>query len=421
MPIWGTTVQQAVTSLTEGKECMGKIRKGDWAKKADGTPYPIDLDYFRFLWEDQRFDNTHDPSLDPVREAAKQIFGEKPVRFDNIRLTTLDPQQDAWMEKWAKTKKGTPYLEVRCDKHTQIAHYVYDKDHPGLSRDPIPCAIPPGSPPGTKCPLKCDPIFRLGIYLPDLIAATGKVGYFILELSTDREIKNVIAAINWAWNLADQKGFQRSAIPFAISRSDAPTNVPDITGMQMKSLVRLFPDPEWVKEMMQAPDIESEDYDALPAPEDAVIEGQLTEGSMSKDEELDSLAQFHAEAADFRALAIMLGILREQQNKLGLEALKAEVMRLAADPDIQQPLRSVIVTVDKREDWNKGQPFAIFDCGFGDVHATNLSRLPESIQTAPYGVKLELPHPYLVRFQAAKKAGIYVATDYGEESSVVIE
>lgn len=401
MPINGVTRNQQQRG-TEGKRCLGRLKKGELAISAKtGKPYPRDLNYFRVVWEDERL-GTHDPALDPVREKWLEMYGAEPDRFENVHLLTRDPQRDAWMELWKKTKQGVPFLAIRCDREVQVAHYDFEKQE--LSRTPIPCAYNPDDP-AKSC--GCTATFRLALYLRDLIRETGVLGYFLLTQGSEKEITDTIAAIESATEIAAGIGVPLSEVPFVMDRHGVPMNVPGVTGQQMKSLVSFAPDAGWVKMVMA-----SGDGLALPAGDhDDPIEGQITDGKPDEDDDLlETLAQRHYGGSWAELVKALDLSFIDNDPAASVEECSEAVMQAAAESGL--PLLAYSVTILRDPKKNSGKPVARFDLGFGTAFYGDITILPESLQTGMRDVALALPVPYSLTIMTASNGTSYVVATY---------
>ena len=244
MPI--KSLQQNVTSLREGLNQIGTIRKG--APKEPNKP-GADLPYFRIVLNDQY---QHLQSI--VDETFNDEKGNPPEYFIGAHVIedTADKAFSFWMEEWGKG--GTLYH--RCDGEQQHQHY---SGH-GYSFAKVACTA------GNEAkPCACQRIGRLALWFEPLVAATGEFGYFTVMTSSKNDIVTVQQQLGVAEYMAARAGLSLMAVPFIFGRYEKAISSPAFkkqkgqwvpTGgrtMVTKSLFSLRPDPSWnIKTLLPA-------------------------------------------------------------------------------------------------------------------------------------------------------------------------
>jgi len=232
MPI--KSLQQNVTSLREGLNQIGTIRKG--APKEPNKP-GADLPYFRIVLNDQY------KHLQPI---VDEIFRDEPEYFIGAHVIedTADKAFSFWMEEWGKG--GTLYH--RCDGEQQHQHY---SGH-GYSFAKVACVAS-----NEAKPCACQRIGRLALWFEPLVAATGEFGYFTVMTSSKNDIVTVQQQLGVAEYMAARAGLSLMAVPFIFGRYEKAISSPAFkkakggwvpTGgrtMVTKSLFSLRADPSW--------------------------------------------------------------------------------------------------------------------------------------------------------------------------------
>lgn len=236
MPI--KSLQQNVTSLREGLNQIGTIRKG--APKEPNQP-GADLPYFRIVLNDQY------KHLEPIiHDIFDDEEGEPPQFFIGAHVIedTADKAFSFWLEEWGKG--GTLYH--RCDGEQQHQHY----DGTGYSFAKVACK----SGDATK-PCGCQRIGRLALWFEQLVAVTGEFGYFTVMTSSKNDIVTVQQQLGVAEYMAARAGLSLMAVPFIFGRYEKAISSPAFkkqkgkwvpTGgrtMVTKSLFSLRTDPTW--------------------------------------------------------------------------------------------------------------------------------------------------------------------------------
>jgi hypothetical protein len=232
MPIQGLTDKQAFGA---GLPRLGTLYKGDAKPEGQNKPGP-DLSYFRFEPESE---------FAHLAGLFAELYGAQPDCFDNVFLagSTADEVFPTWMEEWTATK-----LVHRCDGHTQIAHW----DGQQTQRTEITCAQKNDK----GC--KCGEIGRLKLLFPDLMEATGILGYIACATHS---IYDIMRLHRYLSDLEVLRG-GLGGIPFTFGRAPKEVSVPNPKkGGRMnitKSLLYLHANPEFVRgvllpEMAQRP------------------------------------------------------------------------------------------------------------------------------------------------------------------------
>lgn len=232
MPI--ISLQQNITSLREGMNQIGTIRKG--APKKPNAPGE-DLPHFRIILNEQY------KHLQPVIDES---FGEKPEWFAGAHVLEDSAEKafSFWLEEW-----GTATLYHRCDGEYQ--HQWYDGKQYQFARTGMPklaCEAP-------AC--NCARVGRLALWFESILIATGEFGYFTVYTSSKNDIAQVQKQLMAAEYLAAMAGKSLASVPFIFGRYDKAISSPafkkeggkwvatDKRTLVVKSLFELRIDPRW--------------------------------------------------------------------------------------------------------------------------------------------------------------------------------
>ena len=225
---------------------IGDIRKG--APKTTNAP-GRDLDYFRAVFSEGEQD-----------AAAKffEVYGPEP-REINVLLPfrEIDRNFEAWQEEYTASA-----LIHRCDGVTCV---MWRDDSGQIRHTPKPC---PGG---------CKQTGRLKVIIPEL----RRLAYVEVHTTSKWDIVELTANLESLAKLT-QNGV--SGIPLVLKRRPRQVSTPRGGGKrvrQEKWLLSIEAEPRWVDAKLTAMQLEAfpsgAQLPALPAPDDAVLEGDFEE------------------------------------------------------------------------------------------------------------------------------------------------
>lgn len=196
MPIKGLT-DQTIT-IGAGLPVIARLYKGE--EKPENANRPgKDLDYFRVEFE---------PQFEHLRPDWIDLYGERPREFPRAYFAapTVDEAFQAWKEEWTAT-----VLLHRCDGESQVQWW--DTNAGVYFRSKKPCAAP-------AC--ACKPTGRLNLILPDLLEATGILGYVAL---TTHSVNDILTLYRYLSDIQRMYG-QITGVPFVFGRAKRVISVP---------------------------------------------------------------------------------------------------------------------------------------------------------------------------------------------------
>jgi hypothetical protein len=225
MPIYGLT-DPASLRYGSGLPLIARLYKGA-EKPETGNRPGADLKHFRVEFE---------PQYEWLNEAWEALYGDKPTRFGPVFLAqnTLHEAFPTWKEEWSATA-----MLHRCDGRTQQRHY--DTQTGAYVNTPTACQAN-GVP---AC--KCKPVGRLNLILPDLIEATGVMGFVSISTHSLHDILTISSYLNDILCMANKL----SGISFIFGRAQEEISVPKPQGKPgerirvAKSLLYIHVDPDY--------------------------------------------------------------------------------------------------------------------------------------------------------------------------------
>lgn len=249
MPIYGLTDPESLR-YGSGLPRIARLYKGA-EKPETGNKPGADLNYFRVEFE---------PQYTWLEEAWEALYGDKPTQFGRVFLAhnTLHEAFPTWKEEWSATA-----MLHRCDGRTQTCHY--DVASSSYSHKPVACAVN-GVP---AC--KCKPVGRLNLILPDLIEATGVMGFVSISTHSLNDILTISSYLNDIVCMAHKL----TGIPFVFGRAQESISVPKPNGKPgerlrvQKSLLYIQVDPDYT--LSQLLPMLAQPQPLLPAGESMVI------------------------------------------------------------------------------------------------------------------------------------------------------
>lgn len=225
MPIYGLTDPESLR-YGSGLPLIARLYKGG-EKPESGNKPGADLNYFRVEFEEQ---------YTWLGEAWEALYGAKPVQFGRVFLAqnSLHEAFPTWKEEWNATT-----MLHRCDGRRQSRHY--DASNSSYSSQPISCAA-------TSNPAcKCKPVGRLNLILPDLLEATGVMGFVSISTHSINDILTISSYLNDILSMAKKL----TGIPFVFGRAQESISVPKPNGKPgerlrvAKSLLYIQVDPDY--------------------------------------------------------------------------------------------------------------------------------------------------------------------------------
>jgi hypothetical protein len=225
MPIYGLTDPESLRYGC-GLPRIARLYKGA-EKPESGNKPGADLKHFRVEFEEQ---------YTWLEESWEMLYGKTPTQFGRVFLAqnTLHEAFPTWKEEWNATT-----LLHRCDGRTQTCHY--EAASSSYSHKPIDCAVS-GNP---AC--KCKPVGRLNLILPELIEATGVMGFVSISTHSLNDILTISSYLNDIFVMARKL----TGIPFVFGRAQESISVPKPQGKPgerirvAKSLLYIHVDPDY--------------------------------------------------------------------------------------------------------------------------------------------------------------------------------
>lgn len=254
-----------ITTETENRlPLLGRIYKGD-KRPEDGRKPGKDLEYFRVEFS---------PEYTFLRPIFDRLYGTKPTRFDRVFLHGSTPDQafSTWNEEHAANR-----MIRRCDNTQQVKWF--DQDTGNYRFDPIPC-VQPSKTNNAEHSCECSFIGRLSIILPDLMAASGAIGYFLLSTHSINDIHALHGVISFIHKQVMVRGIPLETVPFVLGRVEREIDVPvpdrrdksKMTRTKVKKwLLFLQADREFASQLMIGSSVPQ-----LPPPDDDVWEEPAT-------------------------------------------------------------------------------------------------------------------------------------------------
>jgi len=250
MAIKGRTDQP---SDKKGYPLLGRIYKGTpkrkVKRKSDGKEVEImgqDTDEFRVEFELGKIEKpTAEETilLQHYKDQWVRVYGERPRRFDDVRLyfPTPDRAMESWFEQW--DNRG---LVTRCNGETK--QRWWDDRAKRYSNEPAACPFAAGG----VC--DCSPVARIPIILMKFSLLTGIMGYFQLTTHSNNDIDNLHAAMCEVFNVTGDLTkvvFSLTRVPTALGFVDEKTGE---RGKVTKSLLSLFGGQQYTQKYLVPPD-----------------------------------------------------------------------------------------------------------------------------------------------------------------------
>ena len=220
---------------------IGQIRKG--SKKDANGAMGRDLTYFRVEFDERE--------VDAIATFAK-LYGEKPTQLPvMLAFNEVDKVWDAWLEAYTAGRlvaraDGEKYLyrvntktgEVLTGKG-EVIPYVKDEVIGTWTTSS-------GKNAGKVNEIKCKPVGRLRVVLPDL----GRLAYLTVMTTSLHDIMNISSQIQ---ALAMFNGGRVAGIPLILRRSPKEISCPKPDGSRArytKWMLSIEADPEWVQKSL---------------------------------------------------------------------------------------------------------------------------------------------------------------------------
>jgi hypothetical protein len=223
---------------------LGRLYKGD--PKTDAKRPGQERPHFRFEPE------AH-PVLtaDRLSAAWRDLYGNEPTVIRNVQFASdaLHQVFDEHMEDWARSAKGTPVINRRCDGLTCYLQRVAD----GVNRQPQPCICA-----ATNNPV-CKQTGRLLLFLPELCAHLGALGLVMLITHSTTDLDNIRGTLEL---MSGSLGRLRN-MAFVLYRKETQLTTP--SGAPVKKWIVYL---EADEKAAQAAALAAGDMLALPAPDE---------------------------------------------------------------------------------------------------------------------------------------------------------
>lgn len=248
MPIKGRTDRP---SKKVGFPLLGRVYKGDPKRlvtNKQGRQVEImgkDTDHFRVEFE---LGKVMEPSvedkilLDHLKMWFKQIYGDKPRRFDDIVL--IDEHPDQALESWYEHHDGKGML-CQCDGETRFRWWNATTRR--MDTTPAACYFQETG----KC--DCVPVGKLRFMLGKFTQVTRMVGYFQIATHSNNDIDNIHAAL---WRIFSITGDLRK-VTFTLTRTATRMGYVDEKtgerGKTVKSLLELSGNGEFADKYLLPP------------------------------------------------------------------------------------------------------------------------------------------------------------------------
>ena len=248
MPIKGRTDKP---SAKVGFPLIGRIYKGDPKRlvtNKQGRQVEImgkDTNHFRVEFE---LSKVPDPSvedkifLDHLKMWFRDIYGDKPTRFDDVVM--IDETPDSALESWFEAHDGKGML-CQCDGETR--RRWWNTTTRRMDSTPAPCYFQETG----KC--DCVPVGKLRFALGKFTQVTRIVGYFQIATHSNNDIDNIYAAL---WAIYRRTGDLRK-ISFTLTRNSIRMGYVDEQtgerGKTVKSLLSLFGNAEFAEKYILPP------------------------------------------------------------------------------------------------------------------------------------------------------------------------
>lgn len=228
MPIINLTDGTESRGLTQALPRIATLRKG--AQKSEQRWPGRDLEYFRVEFA---------PEYAYLAPIWSNLYGDQPREFQHVYLSA-PAVQDAfptWMEDWSATG-----LLRRCDGERQVL--MYDPGSGSCKETNAPCVRESGG-------CNCRRVGRLPVFLPDLCAAAGVVGWIMVSTHSVHDILNVYNYLSWI-----SAGGRRSLLGIEFVLGRAPRQVSYFDQKEgrrvkiTKSLLYLTASPDYVSRVL---------------------------------------------------------------------------------------------------------------------------------------------------------------------------
>lgn len=304
MPIKGITTQDTENRLP----LLGRIYKGE--AKTDPRKPGKDLTYFRVEFS---------PEYEYLRPIFTQLYGEKPERFERVFLNGSNP--DLAFSTWNEEHSASKMIR-RCDNEQQVKWF--DQQTGEYSTTPIPC-IQQAKNPKTEHHCDCKFIGRLPIILPDLMAASGAIGYFLLSTHSIHDIRSLHGIITFIHSQLSTRGIPLQSVPFTFGRVMREIEIPvkDKRSGQMtrtkakKSMLYLQADRVFMSQLMAGTNLPQ-----IEPPDDDVIEPSTQDTPRPKSANPPPVK--HNDRADLgKVEAERTRVIKEIKEKYGLKPQEA--------------------------------------------------------------------------------------------------
>lgn len=217
---------------------IGQIRKG--SKKDANGAMGRDLTYFRVEFDERE--------TEAIATFIK-LYGEKPTQLPvMLAFNEVDKVWDAWLEAYTAGRlvarsDGETY-QYRVNTKTGEVLTGGDKVVPYVKDEVI--GTWHNNKKNTEEPIKCRPVGRLRVVLPDL----GRLAYLTVMTTSLHDIMNISSQIQ---ALAMFNGGRIAGIPLILRRSPKEISCPKPDGSRArysKWMLSIEADPEWVQKSL---------------------------------------------------------------------------------------------------------------------------------------------------------------------------
>jgi hypothetical protein len=223
----------------------GVLKKGE--EKAGPNKFGADLG------EAFRFEGKGNPAHKRAIEAAfLQYFGTHPT---SLQVWFVHPRASDNFEAWREAYGSGNWLKNRCDGRSRC-HYWNGKHY---SQDPLPCQHDRAA---GKCPLECDDIGRLSVWIPELFRH-GFYHSITVQTGSLNDIADLDEQLAYYDSLADDI----RGVTFTLRRKpeehyrpgfDKQGNRTEARGKAVSWFIELAPPVGWLEERLIAIAMERE-------------------------------------------------------------------------------------------------------------------------------------------------------------------
>lgn len=225
MPIKGLTTD--IEAPGRGLPRIATLYKGD-RKPEDGRRPGKDLKHFRVEFE---------PQFEDLRAVWDELYEREPKEFTPVFLAAPKASEafSTWMEEWTATT-----MLHRCDGDDQVAWYNPRTGMYMQARKACEASEQGGC--------KCSRIGRLNLILPELVDASGVLGYVTIATHS---VHDIITIYRYLTDIERMYG-QLTGVPFVFGRAVRQVSAPKPgkPGERIrttKSLLYIHVDPEFTK------------------------------------------------------------------------------------------------------------------------------------------------------------------------------